>query len=199
MNNKLSYVLVILVCILFCFSLTQYYINNIKNMPKKKFTNIHYMSNDGMVTRIWGPPLWFYLHTMSFNFPVNPTSKQKKEYYNFIKSLEGVLPCGACRKNLKKNLKKANFGMNVFKTRDTFSRFIYNLHNIINEMLHKPKPYPKFEEIRDRYEILRASCSKNTNGKEDGCEDSIRTKKEYKCYIDIISNKCKRHGVKFPK
>ena len=26
-----------------------------------------------MLTAVWGPGMWFYLHTMSFNYPLNPT------------------------------------------------------------------------------------------------------------------------------
>ena len=47
-------------------------------MPKKKykFTKKQYMSGDGMLTKVWGPSLWHYLHTMSFNYPINPTILQ---------------------------------------------------------------------------------------------------------------------------
>ena len=41
-------------------------------------------SNDGMLTTVWGPSMWHYLHTMSFNYPVNPTPKDKKYYKDFI-------------------------------------------------------------------------------------------------------------------
>ena len=41
------------------------------------YTNDDYNSNDGMLTSIWGPGMWHYLHTMSFNYPVNPTNTDK--------------------------------------------------------------------------------------------------------------------------
>ena len=34
-----------------------------------------------MLTTVWGPSMWHYLHTMSFNYPVKPTSLDKKELY----------------------------------------------------------------------------------------------------------------------
>ena len=58
-----------------------------KTSSKKKetrenlFTENDYNSNDGMMTSIWGPPLWHSLHTISFNYPVQPTETQKKDYY----------------------------------------------------------------------------------------------------------------------
>ncbi len=55
-----------------------------KNTKSKKrvFTRKHYMSGDGMLTSVWGPSLWHYLHTMSFNYPVNPTDANKRHYRN---------------------------------------------------------------------------------------------------------------------
>ena len=64
-----------------------------------------YYSNDGMLTTVWGPSMWHYLHTMSFNYPVSPTASDKKHYMGFIYNLRNVLPCGKCRKNLKNNFK----------------------------------------------------------------------------------------------
>ena len=76
-----------------------------KKHKKKIYTKKHYQSGDGMVTSVWGPPLWHYLHTMSFNYPVKPTAADKRHYKNFILSLRYVLPCRYCRENLSKNLK----------------------------------------------------------------------------------------------
>ena len=76
-----------------------------KRNKKKVFTRKHYEDNNGMLTSVWGPSLWHYLHTMSFNYPIHPTAQQKKHYKEFIFSLKNVLPCGYCRKNLKKKFK----------------------------------------------------------------------------------------------
>jgi len=38
-----------------------------------------YNSNDGMLTSVWGPSMWHYLHTMSFNYPVAPTKYGQKK------------------------------------------------------------------------------------------------------------------------
>ena len=73
------------------------------NKTKKKFiyTNDDYNSGEGMLTSVWGPSLWHYLHILSFNYPVNPTLENKKQYKNFILSLQYTLPCKFCRKKLK--------------------------------------------------------------------------------------------------
>ena len=130
---------------------------NSKNV-KCVFKKDDFNSADGMLTYVWGPSLWHFLHTMSFNYPIKPTKEDKKNYFNYIKSLEHILPCRYCRENLKKNMKKTNFSMKKMKDRETFSKYIYDLHNHINTMLLK-KNTISYEEVRSRYENFRSRCS----------------------------------------
>ena len=51
-----------------------------KKRNKRVFTKKNYMSGDGMLTTVWGPSMWHYLHTMSFNYPVKPSDDDKKHY-----------------------------------------------------------------------------------------------------------------------
>ena len=47
-------------------------------MSKKSiFKQEDYNSPDGMMTAVWGPPMWHTLHTLSFNYPIEPTKKHK--------------------------------------------------------------------------------------------------------------------------
>ncbi len=101
------------------------------------FKENDYNSNDGILTSIWGPAMWHFLHSMSFNYPNKPTKIQKKKYKEFIYNLKYILPCGNCRKNLKKNLKKLPLKNRDLKNRYTFSLWVYNLHELINKMLKK--------------------------------------------------------------
>ena len=100
--------------------------------PKYVFTYTDYNGGDGMLTTVWGPGLWHYLHTMSFNYPNKPTKSDKKNYRDFMISLKNVLPCGKCRENLKKNYKQLPLKMENMKNRETFSKYVYNLHELIN-------------------------------------------------------------------
>lgn len=77
-----------------------------KTRKLKTYTRNDYQSGEGMLTTVWGPAMWHFLHTMSFNYPNQPTVLQKKQYRDFILSLEHVLPCKYCRINFKDNLKK---------------------------------------------------------------------------------------------
>ena len=44
------------------------------------------------------------------------------------------------------------------KNRETFSKFVYNLHEHINGMLGKSSGL-SYEDVRERYEHFRARCS----------------------------------------
>ena len=173
--------------------------NAIKNQKKKyTFTRNEYMSGDGMMTSIWGPAMWHTLHTISFDYPVHPTNEDKKHYKEFIESLKYVLPCKYCRLNLTNNLKIYSIRECHMKNRDTFSRYVYNLHEIINKMLGK-KSGLSYCDVRETYEHFRSRCTqsdgnklfkfnktrKNGKNKEQGCTAPLYGKNA-KCVIKII-------------
>jgi hypothetical protein len=155
------------------------------NKTSKIYHKSDYYSGDGMLTAVWGPPMWHYLHTMSFNYPVNPTTEDKKHYRDFILNLQHVLPCGHCRKNLKRNFKTNPIKSCHMKNRDSFSRYVYNLHETVNKMLGK-KSGLTYCEVRERYEHFRARCTQEKQVyKEKGCTEPLYGKKS-KCVIKIV-------------
>ena len=133
--------------------------NNTLNMDSV-YSEDDYDSNDGMLTSVWGPCMWHYLHTMSFNYPVHPTEENKKHYREFVLNLQYVLPCGKCRKNLIKNFKKLPLTEERMESRNTFSKYIYDLHEVVNKMLGK-KSGLTYGMVRERYEHFRARCAKS--------------------------------------
>ena len=167
------------------------------NVMSKKyvFNDLDYHSGDGMMTSVWGPPLWHVLHTMSFNYPVNPTDEQKKHYFNFYNNLKNVLPCRYCRENLTNNLSKLPLTMEVFKNRDTLSKYVYDLHETVNTMLGKSSGL-SYEDVRDRYEHFRSRCLEDpkkikdtpktkTDAIEKGCTEPLYGVKS-KCVLNIV-------------
>ena len=147
------------------------------------YTKEELNSADGMLTKVWGPCMWFFLHTISFNYPVNPSQIEKQKYRDFILNLKYVLPCKYCRINLKNNLKKNPLTMNIMKNRDTFSKYVYELHQDVNRMLKK-KTNITYKMVRNKYENYRARCLNKTK-KEHGCTNPIKGKK-YKCKLNIV-------------
>lgn len=161
-------------------------IKNKTRKIKRVFKKNDYESNDGILTSIWGPSLWHSLHSISFNYPINPSPQNKKDYRDFVLNLQNVLPCGKCRENLKKNFKTLPLTMDKMKNRDAFSRYIYELHEVINTMLGK-KSGLSYEDIRERYEHFRARClSEDIPIKtENGCVEPLHGIKS-KCVLKII-------------
>ena len=172
------------------------------NLKKRTFSRKDYMSGDGMLTSVWGPAAWHLLHTISFNYPINPTEENKKQYKEFVENLGNVLPCKYCRMNLKNNLKAHPIKPCHMKSREAFSRYMYNLHEIINKMLGK-KSGLSYCDVRERYEHFRARCTQNDapkifkfnttrkNQKEKGCTEPLYGKKA-KCIIRIVPQEDKK-------
>ena len=172
---------------------------------QRTFKKKDFLSGDGMLTTIWGPSMWHFLHTMSFNYPVKPSKEDKKHYRDFILSLQYVLPCKYCRKNLKTNLRGNPLTISDMESRDTFSRYIYKLHETVNKLLGK-KSGLSYCDVRERYEHFRSRCTQDTpkilklstaktlknKPKEKGCTEPLYGKKA-KCVIKIVpqEEKCK--------
>ena len=183
---------------------------NRNNKTKRIFKKNNYASSDGMVTKIWGPMLWTSLHIISFNYPVNPTNEDKIHYKEFIYSLKYVLPCKYCRINLIKNFVKKPLLMCHMKNRETFSRYIYELHELVNKMLNK-KSNLTYCDVRERYEHFRSRCteespkifnfikkSQTKKKKEKGCTEPLYGKKS-KCIINIVPQEDKSATFKMDK
>jgi hypothetical protein len=111
---------------------------------------------------------------VSFNYPQNPTKKNREEYRRFFESLQDILPCGACRVNLKENYKASGFhNRNVFESRSTLSIWVHKLHTNINTRLGKPKGLT-YTETRNIYEHLRAQCAPKSSGDITRCEKPVK-------------------------
>jgi len=156
------------------------------------FNENDFNSGDGMITSVWGPPMWHVLHTISFNYPVKPNEEQMKQYFNFYANLENILPCKFCRDNLKNNLKKLPLTKKVMTSRNTLSRWVYYLHETVNKMLGK-KSNLTYEMVRERYEFFRSRCVEDPNSKksanrtktESGCVEPLYGVKS-KCILNIV-------------
>ena len=167
-----------------------------KTVKRRVFSRKDYDANDGMISLVWGPPMWHYLHTMSFNYPVNPTADDKRHYRDFILNLQYVLPCKYCRMNLKTNLRQLPLKQSIMNNRESFSRYVYELHELVNKMLHK-KSNLTYCDVRERYEHFRSRCTdekptlfkfkslKTRKKKEKGCTEPLYGTKS-KCIINIV-------------
>lgn len=133
-----------------------------------------YESHDGFSTKIWGPPVWFFLHMITFNYPVNPTKKDKINYRNFFQSLGFVLPCRVCRENYQ--IKNSKIPLKYFKSRHSLARYIYKVHQDVPNQ----KPFVSFSKMRKNYETFRAKCGIH------GCQKPSKKNVALKSILNIV-------------
>lgn len=100
-----------------------------------------------MNQRVWGPKLWFSLHSITFTYPYNPSSEDKKTVSDFFVSLKDVLPCTACQTNYKKNL--ADFPIKL-GSRKELVYWLIDLHNNVNVETGKKKW--SYQDVIRKYE-----------------------------------------------
>ena len=90
-----------------------------------------------MDPKVWGPHLWFTMHTISFNYPKNPTKQDKQNYYNFFYNLINIIPCSKCQKHYSDFLNKQPI-LNYLENRDKLIEWVMDAHNNVNKMTNKP-------------------------------------------------------------
>ena len=98
------------------------------------------------------------------------------------------------------------------KNRTTFSKYIYNLHEIVNEMLDK-KSGLSYCDVRERYEHFRARCvdkkpkiypdfSKTLKSRkekhEKGCTEPLYGEKS-RCILNIVPQEQKGETLQIDK
>tara|TARA_X000001036_G_scaffold355051_2_gene336781 strand:- start:2486 stop:3082 length:597 start_codon:yes stop_codon:yes gene_type:complete len=140
--------------------------------------NIH----NGMMTKVWGPPGWFFLHTVSFGCPVSPSDfdrengimegTTKKNYETFFRNVGEILPCRYCRDSYKKYIAELPPDAS---SRESLVKWLVQIHNKVNDKLEDKYADASLEQIKSRYERYRAKCNKKQVAK--GCSVPLSGKK----------------------
>ena len=101
----------------------------------------------GLDPTVWGPHYWFFLHTISICYPLRPNSITKKKYYEFIQNIPMFIPNETIATYFSKLLDEYPITP-YLDTRDSFIRWMWFIHNKINQKLEKPKiSLSKFYEL----------------------------------------------------
>tara|TARA_B100000787_G_scaffold159117_1_gene137000 strand:+ start:266 stop:691 length:426 start_codon:yes stop_codon:yes gene_type:complete len=104
---------------------------------------------------VWGPSAWTFLHTITYNYPENPTDNDKKNYHNFFMNLQHVLPCKKCQAHYTENIQKYDLN-NSLDNRDDLVKWLIDIHNEVNK--HTGKRVWTYSEVYNKYDNLH-----NTN------------------------------------
>jgi hypothetical protein len=89
-----------------------------------------------MNQNIWGSHLWFSLHTITFNYPIEPTTTDKEEYKQFFINLQNVIPCSVCKKNYKRHINEHPID-NFLNNRKDLVYWLIDMHNMVNGEIGK--------------------------------------------------------------
>ena len=149
--------------------------------------------NNGMMTKVWGPPGWMFLHSIAFGYPIDPlqfdynnklipgTTSQR--YSTMLSSIGHVLPCKYCRASYNQYVNELPLNKDVLKNRSSLTRWLFDIHNKVNAKLGL-KQY-SFNDHVKHYEGYRAQC---TSGPQIGCItplSGIKTRSRVLVYPDL--------------
>ena len=110
-----------------------------------------------MDPKIWGASAWLFLHTITFNYPNNPSIEDKKNFHQFFDSLKYTIPCPLCKEHYKENLKKNPIKLN---SKEELIEWLFDIHNTVNES--KGTKIYSHEDLYDiYYDIFKDKQSNN--------------------------------------
>jgi hypothetical protein len=136
-----------------------------------------------MNQNIWGPHLWFSLHTISFTYPLKPKDEDKKNYQDFFTQLQHVIPCSVCKKNYKRHLQEFPVN-NHLNSRKDIVYWVIDLHNMVNS--ETGKRVISYEDALKRYEDVYKKeilLDPKDEDKEKVCESGNCDQDEFKLNI----------------
>ena len=91
----------------------------------------------GMGPAVWGPIFWMTMHIVTIGYSPFPREEEKAAAINFFESLQYVIPCPICKEHYKANLKESPV-RDAVGDKQTLIRWLFNMHNKINQQLKKP-------------------------------------------------------------
>lgn len=97
----------------------------------------------------WGPIFWFCLHSIAAAYSVAPTEEKRQSIAIYMEGLSRNLPCPVCAYHLSEYLKEHPIYPHT-DSREHLERFMYDLHESVNERLGKAKLHT-FEEVQEAF------------------------------------------------
>ncbi len=94
-------------------------------------------------SKIWGPQLWYVLHTFAESIGRERSIKEKLleteeaiQFELFVKNIYKALPCAVCKNNAKEYLRTHPFSWNKLRReelRESCRQWLWNFHNAVRE------------------------------------------------------------------
>lgn len=86
---------------------------------------------------IWGSSYWFFIHTLTFTYPNNPTTRIKKKYYDFLNNFYLFIPNKQMSIYYEQMLIEYPIKPYLDKKEDLI-KWGWYIHNKFNQKLNKP-------------------------------------------------------------
>ena len=86
-----------------------------------------------MNPKIWGGYAWFFLHSVTLNYPDDPSSEDKQRMKDFFNSLKYVLPCNSCSKHLRSHIRNRPLTDRELSSRKKLIYWLIDIHNDVNK------------------------------------------------------------------
>ncbi len=116
-----------------------------------------------MFPEVWGPHAWIFLHTITFNYPSNPSNEDKRYHKELFENLKYTLPCKKCAKHYSENLLKYPID-SALDSREKFIEWLIDIHNEVNKK--NGKRIYSYEEVHKiYYDMFDVKSSKNNINK----------------------------------
>ena len=168
-------------------------------------------------THVWGPPAWFFLHSMAMAYPKkiniqNPEHvKIRNSMFSFLSNLGNVLPCNVCSVSYNGYIKEPDFEISKYLvSRAKLCYFIYLIHERVNKKLGVPQCYrPSFKKVIKKFgkflvgpdQCKLTNIEQQTKNIMKGCGDKKYNMnfKKYKSLVTVIdkdTNKIENFDIK---
>jgi hypothetical protein len=82
-----------------------------------------------MNQNIWGPHAWFLLHSITLAYPLKPTSIDKSNHLEFLKSFGKIIMCDICKAHYNRKIKQ---NPPLLDSRDDYFKWMIDFHNEVN-------------------------------------------------------------------
>ena len=133
----------------------------------------------------WGPGGWTFLHSITFNYPLEPSEDDKEKYKSFFSVIGDMLPCKYCRESFKIYYKFIPID-EFLDSRIGVTYWLYRIHQLVDEKVFKTNS--SFEDVIRKYENFRAKCGKmSVIGEDDKKFKSCQGNKD-SINIDYLNN-----------
>lgn len=101
-------------------------------------------------SKIWGPPTWFFLHSMTLALPEEVPKEKQLQLKNLLVALQEVLPCSMCAEHWRQHMEEDPVEPHLAH-RSSMVEWMIRMHNKVNEL--NKKPIQSKEEVLEEFQL----------------------------------------------